>query len=212
MQLFVKTLTGQTVTPRGGISLHTTIAQVKLRLQDKLGVPPAGQRLLFGSKQLSDDNRTLEQYGVEKESTLCLIARLNKVNSDVASSTDAPSSSAAEASSTSSTLKATVSPKSKAAAKCKSGRRAQRQHDATTHPDVERKLREQLAGTMIEGAKSVQILFVFDTTGSMYSVLKEVRKKVKESCERLIKDIENIEIGIMAMGTTYTQREDAHVF
>lgn len=73
MQLFVKTMTGKTVSIE--VEAGESIEEVKAKISEKEGIPPEQQRLIFGGQQL-EDAKSLEDYGVGDDDTFHLVLRL----------------------------------------------------------------------------------------------------------------------------------------
>ncbi len=69
----MKTLTGKTLTIF--IGNDATVKKLKAAIQDREGIPPDQQRIIFKGLQLEEDLK-LSDYKIKREDTLVLVLRL----------------------------------------------------------------------------------------------------------------------------------------
>ena len=75
MQIFVKALTGRHITLN--VEPTDTIAAVKIKIQEKEGTLPARQRLIFEGKQLTEEEKALQDYNIQRDSTIEMVAHFD---------------------------------------------------------------------------------------------------------------------------------------
>lgn len=75
MQIFVKALTGRHITLN--VEPTDTIAAVKIKIQEKEGTLPARQRLIFEGKQLTEEEKTLQDYNIQRDSSIEMVAHFD---------------------------------------------------------------------------------------------------------------------------------------
>jgi len=186
-EIFVKTLTGKVVSVR--VTADNTVDDLMRKMHDKTGVPPSSQKLLFGGKQL-EPLGTLRSYGIGKEAQVFMIVQMKseekKEDEVKVPSLPSKSKSASMESPSTSTTSTTPSPP------------VAPSYNNDWTKDMEKALLESFVKSAY--SSNVEIIFSFDTTGSMASCLDQVRQKVSETVNKLMKDIPNIRIGIISHG------------
>ena len=73
VQIFVKTVTGKTITVE--VEAEDVLEKVKVKIEGREGIPTDEQRLLFAGREVQD-GKTLMDYDIQTESTMHLVLRL----------------------------------------------------------------------------------------------------------------------------------------
>jgi len=184
--VFIKLPSGKTI-PSDVEGLDITVDFLKKKIVEREHIN-SPFKLVFKGKPLNEEN-TLGSCGISKEATIHLVNMKPKLEVKESKSKKLESNSSLESDEnedlkTKETSVSTINTYN---------------YD---NLDLTDELKAEFLASFATGAESsnVEIVFSFDTTGSMSSCLVEVRKKVSETCSRLMKDIPNIRIGIIAHG------------
>jgi len=218
--IFIKTLTGKTLS----LDVESTdkILSLKSKIQEREGVPVHSQRILFAGKEL-DDSKSISECGVQKEGIVHLVLKKEVAVPVVESKSHSKPKSLkskssyskeSEGSSGSGSDNEGVDRETEAPVR-KSKTTVPIVSNPVNYPEEKATLSEEKKATLLSsfaGNKStaVEIVFCFDTTGSMSSVLGRVRAKLTETVTRLLKDIPKLKIGIIAVGD-YCDQDSSYV-